>query len=112
MIKVMWLLKRAEHLTLKEFRTWWLEEHARDIVADQTPYLKRYIVDARIDDDTPFAGKPGTECLWDGIAEHWFDTIDDYNAIYSRTDRPTRGDTLAHTSAFERLLVEEHEIPV
>lgn len=112
MIKVMWLLKRAEHLTLAEFRTWWLEHHAPDIAADQKPYLKRYVVDARIDDDTPFAGRPAGECPWDGIAEQWFETVEAYNAVYARSNRPTRQDTLAHTSAFQRIVVEEHEIPL
>ena len=112
MVKVMWFLKRAEHLSLAEFRRWWLEDHAPDIVADQTPHLKRYVVDARVDDDSTLAGKPLDECPWDGIAEQWFDSIEDYNAVYSREDRPTRADTLAHTSAFQRLVVEEHEIDV
>ena len=112
MIKVMWFLKRAEHLTLEEFRRWWLQSHAPDIAADQKPYLKRYVIDARIDDDAPLAGRPAGEFPWDGIAEQWFETIDDYNAVYSRKDRPTRADTLAHTSAFQRLVVEEHEIPL
>jgi hypothetical protein len=110
MIKVMWFLKRAEHLSLAEFRRWWLEEHAPDIVADQKPYLKRYTVDIRVDDDSPLAGRPAHECPWDGIAEQWFETIEDYNAVYSRTNRPTRADTLANTSAFERMVVEEHAI--
>ena len=39
MIKVMWFLKRAEHLSLAEFRRWWLEEHVPDIIADQQPLL-------------------------------------------------------------------------
>ncbi len=113
MIKVMWFLKRAEHLTLAEFRSWWLEEHVMDIAADQKPYLKRYVVDVRIDDDTPLAGRPeGDEFPWDGVAEQWFETIEDYNAVYARTDRVTRGDTLANTSGFQRLVVEENEIPV
>ena len=112
MIKVMWFLKRAEHLSLAEFRDWWLNEHAKDIVADQTPYLKGYKVDVRIADDAPFAGRPAGECPWDGIAEQWFETLEDYNAVYSRSDRPTRADTLAHTSGFERMIVEEHDIPV
>ena len=112
MIKVMWLLKRAEHLSLVEFRKWWLEDHAPDIIADQKPYLKRYSVNARIDDATPFAGRPADENPWDGIAEQWFETIDDYNAICSNNDRATRADTLAHTSGFQQLIVEEHEMPV
>ena len=112
MIKVMWFLKRADHLTLEEFRKWWLEEHAKDIVADQIPYLKRYIVDVRVEDDSAFAGKPGETFPWDGIAEQWFETEDDYNAVYTRTDRPTRQDTLDHTSGFQRMVVRENEIDV
>ena len=110
MIKVMWFLKRAPHLTLEEFGQWWLNVHAADIAADQAPYLKKYLMDLRIADDSGFAGKPASEPEWDGIAEQFFDTIEDYNAVYSRTDRPTRADTLAHTSAFQRLVVREHRI--
>lgn len=112
MIKVMWFLKRADHLTLEEFREWWLNTHAADISADQRPYLKGYKVDIRISDDSEFLGKPAGECPWDGIAEQYFDTMEDYNAVYSRTDRPTREDTLAHTSKFERMIVEEHTMPL
>lgn len=109
MIKVMWLLKRAPHLTLDQFRDWWLNQHAPDIMADQTPYLKRYVVDVRVADVEGLAGKPDAEPEWDGVAEQWFDTEADYNAVYGRAVRPTRADTLAHTSAFQRLVVQEHE---
>jgi hypothetical protein len=112
MIKVMWFLKRAEHLTLDEFRTWWIERHAPDIVADQAPYLKKYIIDLRVDDDSGLAGKPGEDCPWDGIAEQWFETEADYNAVYGRANRPTREDTRRHTSRFQRLVVRQVEIDV
>jgi hypothetical protein len=112
MIKVMWFLKRAEHLTLAEFRDWWVHTHAADISADQKPYLKGYKIDIRVEDDNAFLGKPAIDSPWDGIAEQYFDTIDDYNAVYSRADRPTRGDTLAHCSRFERLVVDELNMPV
>jgi hypothetical protein len=109
MIKVMWFLKRAEHLSLAEFRKWWLEEHVQDIIADQAPHLARYVVDIRVDDTSAFAGKPAGEFPWDGIAEQWFETVDDYNAVYGRKDRSTRQDTLEHTSDFARMVVEENE---
>lgn len=112
MIKVMWFLKRAHHLSLEEFGHWWMTVHAGDIVADQTPRLRKYLIDLRVSDETSYAGRPAQECPWDGIAEQYFDTIEDYNAVYSRTDRPTRDDTLAHTSAFERLVVHEYEVAV
>jgi hypothetical protein len=109
MIKVMWLLKRASHLTQAEFADWWLNRHARDIAVDQAPFLKRYVVDVRVEDDGALAGKPSAEPEWDGIAEQWFASEADYNAVYGRAERPTRADTLAHTSAFQRLVVREYE---
>lgn len=112
MIKVMWFLKRAPHLSLEEFGRWWMDVHAADIVADQAPGLRKYLIDLRVADDSAYTGRPAQDPPWDGIAEQYFDTIDDYNAVYSRADRPTRADTLAHTSAFERLVVHEYEVAV
>ncbi len=109
MIKVMWFLKRAPHLTQAEFADWWLNRHAPDIIADQSPHLKRYVVDVRVEDDSALTGKPAEEPDWDGIAEQWFEDEAGYNAVYGRIDRPTRADTLAHTSAFQRMVVREYE---
>lgn len=111
MIKVMWFLKKADRLSLEEFRRWWLEDHAPQIRDTQKPHLARYVVNVRIDtDDLP--GKPKTDSEWDGIAEQWFETEADFRAIYGRAVSPTRGDTLAHTSKLERIVVSEHGIEV
>jgi hypothetical protein len=113
MIKVLWFLKRAEHLSLAEFRQWWLERHAPDVERHQRPYLTRYVVRVRSElDATLAAGRPTSEPSWDGVAEQWFDSAADYNAVYGRAASPTRGDTLANTSRFERLVFEETEIPI
>ena len=66
------------------------------------------MIDVRVEDESALAGKPATDPEWDGIAEQWFESEADYNAVYSRADRPTRADTLAHTSAFQRLVVREY----
>ena len=42
MIKVIWFLKRAPHLTLAGFGHWWRSGHAPDILCDQSPYLRRH----------------------------------------------------------------------
>ena len=109
MIKVMWFLKRADHLTLDEFREWWVERHALDIRDDQAPYLARYVVNVRENEDT-LTGKPADEPEWDGVAEQWFADEGAFDAVYSRSERPTRADTLAHTSRFQRLVVREWEV--
>jgi hypothetical protein len=109
-IKVMWFLKRKEHLTLAEFRAWWLDSHAPDVARLQAPHLARYVVNVRVDaDDLP--GKPAEEPEWDGVAEQWFATEADFRAVYGRAGSPTRADTLAHVSRFQRLIVAETDVP-
>ena len=112
MIEVVWLLKRAPHLSLAEFRSWWLESHIHMITELQKRYLKKYIVNIRLKDDH-LSGKPAEEPQWDGCAEQWFETEADFAAVYGRsTLSPSRADTLKHVSRFQRLIVEEHEIAV
>ena len=108
MVKVMWFLKRAEHLSLEEFRRWWLEKHCHDVARAQAPYLKRYVVNVRTPTDE-LAGRPANDSEWDGIAEQWFEDEAAFNAAYSGPS-PTRPDTMAHTSRLERLIVYEAEI--
>lgn len=108
MIKVLWFLKRADGLPLADFRAWWLA-HAQDVLQSQSPHLLRYTVNIRADsDDLP--GRPETACEWDGVAEQWFATREDFILAYDRPASATRSDTLAHTSAFTRLVVDETKV--
>ena len=110
MIKVIWLLKRADHLSLEEFRVWWLERHALMFAEAQKAYVKKYTLNIRRPRDG-LPGEPPDECDWDGCAELWFESEADFGAVYGRlTLAPLRADTLAHVSRFERLIVDEHEI--
>ena len=110
MIKVMWFLKRAEHLSLEEFHRWWIETHVPAIVAAQKPHLRKYVVDLRWAED-PLPGKPKDEMDWDGVAEQWFETEDDFKAVYGWTTvSATRADTLRHVSRQARLVVRENSI--
>lgn len=107
MIKVMWFLKRADGMSLGDFRDWWLNRHAHDVAHHQQPYLLRYTVNVRRD-DSGLTGAARDEFEWDGVAEQWFADEAAYNAVYGRAESPTRADTLAHTSRFARLVVTEH----
>lgn len=109
MIKVMWFLKRAEHLSLGEFRRWWLTQHCHDVARAQAPHVLRYVVNVRVDDDN-LTGKPAAEPEWDGVAEQWFADAAAFDAVYGRPSA-TREDTIAHTSRFQRLIVTELEVP-
>ena len=110
MIKVMWFLKRKEGLSLAEFRAWWLERHADDVARHQSPHLARYVVNVRVDEDD-LPGRPVEEPEWDGVAEQWFETEAAFRAVYGRAESPTRADTLAHVSRFQRIVVTETEYP-
>lgn len=106
MVKIVWLLKRAEHLTQEEFEEWWLERHVP--IARAAPGLRRYVVNLPREDS--LAGKPATECSWDGVAEQWFDDEEALNAAYGRpVASDVRADTMAHVSRLERLIVRELE---
>ena len=108
MVKIVWLLKRADHLSQEEFERWWLEQHVP--IARAAPRLRRYVVNLPQRPDT-LAGKPGHDCEWDGVAEQWFDTEDDLNAAYGRPVASSiRADTMAHVSRLERLIVREVDI--
>lgn len=107
MVKIVWLLKRAEHLSQQEFEEWWLERHVP--VARVAPGLRRYVVSLPRHDE--LAGKPANDCEWDGVAEQWFADEAAFVEVYGRPAAShTRSDTLAHVSRFERLFV--HEINV
>jgi uncharacterized protein (TIGR02118 family) len=106
-LKIVWFVKRAEHLSREEFERWWLETHVP--VARAAPGLRRYVVNLAQPDD--LAGKPATEPDWDGVAEQWFDDEASLNAAYSRpVASDIRADSLSHMSRLERLIVRELEI--
>ena len=110
MVKIVWFLKKADHLSMDEFRRWWLEGHAPVIAAKQGAMLTRYIVNIRTEnDDLPAAA--GTPCEWDGMAEEWFESEEAARTALSLPSAPeTRADVMAHVSSMSRLIVTEHLI--
>ena len=112
MIKVMWFLKRADHLSLEDFHRWWMETHVPAIVEAQKPHRKS-MLSIYAGRDDPLPGKPLNEMDWDGIAEQWFDTEEAFNAVYgSTTVSAARADTLKHVSRHARMIVRENPIQV
>ena len=110
MVKVVWFLKKADHLSMEEFRRWWLDGHAPMIREKLGDLLHRYIVDIRTDhDDLPAAA--GSPCEWDGIAEEWFESEEIARRALSLPSAPeTRADVMAHVSRMARMVVTEHPI--
>ena len=109
MVKIVWLLNKADHLPDEQFKNWWLESHVP--IARAAPGLRKYVVNFGRPDS--FAGKPTFDCEWDGVAEQWFESDEALNAAYSRqVSSEIRADTMAHVARLERLIVEELEIPI
>ena len=74
MFKAMILLKRKEEYSQREFRNWWLGEHAQ--LAIQLPGLKKLCFNPAEDE----------AALYDGVAELWFETERDfYRSLSIRT---------------------------
>jgi uncharacterized protein (TIGR02118 family) len=100
MIKAMIFLKRREDMSREAFRNWWLGAH-KDKAA-QLPNLRRLCFNLAVG-----------EGPYDGVAEQWYDTLEDMEAAYqSDIGKVVAEDSLKHVSGRERLLVEENEIQV
>jgi hypothetical protein len=111
MIKVMWFLKRAEDLSLEEFHRWWMDVHVPEVVEAKRPYLKKYVANLPRPDDLP--GKPNHDADWDGVAEQWYETDEDFKASYAPgAPSAARPDMLKHTSRHARMIVHENFIKV
>lgn len=112
MIKVIWFLKRADGQSLAEFQHWWAHEHALQIAEAQRAYLKRYVVNLRQPEDR-LVGKPGHELEWDGCAEQWFGSADDFAAANATAGMDEiNADTGRRVSRIARMVVEEESIPL
>ena len=110
MVKVVWFLKKADHLSMDEFRRWWLGDHAPVVVEKQGSMLTRYVVNIRADTDG-LPGAPNTPFEWDGMAEEWFESDEAAHQAFTLPSASnTRNDVMAHVSKLSRLVVTEHSI--
>lgn len=98
MIKILMCLRRLPSLTREEFQRYWLEEHA-PLVRRHAPTLgmRRYtqshtFIDPRIDAAATARGC-GVESF-DGVAEVWWDSIDDIIAAGATAEGRAAGRAL------------------
>lgn len=102
MIKLVCLINRPAGIAQQEFHKWWLGHHAK--VAARLPGLRRYTISLTVP-------QPTKDCLFDGVAELWFDTVAAMAAAFdspegqecAREDREFIGNRVA-------LITEEHVI--
>lgn len=110
MIKVVWFLKRAEGVDLAEFQHWWAHVHAPEIAEAQRGRLRRYVVNLRQPEDR-LAGRPEHDLDWDGCAEQWFDSAEDFDAAQAAPGMEAiNADVARHVSRVARMVVQEEPI--
>ena len=99
MYKVVGLIKRPPDMEFEAFKRWWLEEHAPRV--SRWPGLLKYTVNLCTTPDQAY----------DGMAEVWFGTRADMDAIFARPEgRGARERATALASDIAILLTEEHLI--
>jgi len=75
-IKAMFLIQRKQGMSVKDFRSYWKEQHAPLVVG--TPGLRRYVQCHTVLESYETATPP-----FDGIAELWWDDIDGFDRSLS-----------------------------
>jgi uncharacterized protein (TIGR02118 family) len=100
MLKVISLLKRAEGMSLDEFRTWATQEHPP--YGKALPGIREYRISVvREDGDLPY----------DAVSEMWFDDMEARDAAFaSPQGKEAAGDATAHCSSRTHLLTQERRI--
>ena len=86
MVKLVFTLRRREDMTRAEFQRYWREEHAALVARHaDTLRVKRYVqVHSRDTDlDEAISAQRGTPLRhFDGVAELWWESMDDLMAAY------------------------------
>lgn len=81
MIKLVFTIRRRDGMTREEFQRYWRDEHAQLVRRHaQTLRIRRYVqTHARDTDlDEALSGSRGSEPRhYDGVAELWWDSLDD-----------------------------------
>ena len=103
MIKLVFTLRRREGMSREEFQRYWREEHAPLVRRHaETLRIRRYVqTHARDTDlDEALAGSRGSEArAYDGVAELWWDSLEDLMAGFSSEAGQAAGAALLEDEA-------------
>jgi uncharacterized protein (TIGR02118 family) len=87
LIKLVFTLRRREGMTREEFQRYWREQHAPLVKRHaDTLRIRRYVQTHTRDTDLDelLASPRGSEpSMYDGVAELWWDSLEDLVAAYS-----------------------------
>jgi uncharacterized protein (TIGR02118 family) len=113
MIKLMFCLRRLPNLSVEQFQDYWLNTHA-PLVRSVAPLLRirRYVQCHRFEDArlAPVVVARSTSLApYDGVAELWWDTIEDVIAAGSTSEARAAGRKLLED---ERRFIDLGESPL
>jgi uncharacterized protein (TIGR02118 family) len=87
MIKLVFTLRRREGMTREEFQRYWREQHAPLVTRHaDTLRIRRYVQTHAVDTDLDgllAASRSSEPSFYDGVAELWWDSLEDLVAAYS-----------------------------
>ncbi len=83
MVKVMVCLKRKPGMSEEEFHRYWKDVHGPLVnsVPEFMRYVRKYVQSHTISPTVPGVSTPPAQ--YDGVAELWFDSLDDVAKAYS-----------------------------
>lgn len=90
MIKAIYFIKRKPGMALEAFREYWLKDHAALVL--RVPGLVKYVQSHTMD-----AGYRKHEPLYDGVAELWYENLDD---MRKTAQAPISRETMADNEKF------------
>ena len=81
MVKIVFCLRRLPHLSLAEFQEYWLQKHGPLVRSHaETLGIRRYVQTHTLDNaelQVGMASYRGAPEAYDGVAELWWDSLDD-----------------------------------
>jgi uncharacterized protein (TIGR02118 family) len=87
MIKLVFTLRRREGMSREEFQRYWREQHAPLVERNaETLRIKRYVQTHALEtdfDEAVSASRGSEASFYDGVAELWWDSLEDVAAAYS-----------------------------
>ena len=98
MIKLVFCLRRLPRLTVSEFHRYWLENHAELVRRHaSTLRIRRYIQNHTFSDadfSPVIAARGGQIDPFDGVAELWWDSVEDLREAISTPEGQIAGQAL------------------
>ncbi|MGH9418450.1 MAG: EthD domain-containing protein [Thermoanaerobaculia bacterium] len=97
MIKLSFCLHRLPHLSREAFHSYWLNNHAPLVRSFQKPLrIRRYVQchTTSVELNQAVAAARGAPRMYDGVAELWWDSIDDVTAATATAEGQAAGQAL------------------